>query len=115
MAAEETIFSTLSGNAGVSALVSNRIFPSVRPQDSIVPCIVYHREATQVINTIHGTTALTIATIAVRAVAATMATADAISDAVDTALAAHMHDDRASAYDPDADVFISTTIHLVRD
>ncbi|MGE0187648.1 MAG: DUF3168 domain-containing protein [Hyphomonadaceae bacterium] len=115
MAAEETIFATLSGNAGVAAIVSNRIFPSVRPQDSIVPCIVYHREATQVIQTIHGATALTIATIAVRAVAATMATADAISDAVDTALAVHMHDDRTSAYDPDADVFISTTTHLVRD
>ncbi len=115
MAAEATVFSLLSGAASVSTLVSNRIYPSIRPQDGPLPCIVFERMETEVIQTISSNFVMSLATMQVRAISATMEQADAISDAARTALAVYTHTDRVSAYDPDADVFISVTTYIVRD
>lgn len=115
MAAEATVFSLLSGNAPVAALVAARIYPSVRPQDSGLPCIVFERVETQITQTLGGEIVLSMAKVEVRAIASTMAQADAISNAASTALAAYTHTERVSAYDPEADVFVSVTTHIVRD
>ena len=115
MAAEATIFSLLSGAAPVTALVTSRIYPSVRPQDGALPCVVFERMETEVIQTISAQFVMSMATVQVRAVSSTMAQADAISDAVRTALAVYTHTERASTYDPDADVFVSVTTYIVRD
>lgn len=115
MAAEGTVFSLLSGAAPVSALVSDRIYPSVRPQDGSLPCIVFERTETEIIQTISSSFVMALATMQVRAISATMAQADAISDAARTALAAYTYTERASTYDPDADVFVSVTTYIVRD
>jgi len=40
---EEALYAELAGNAGVAALVSTRIYPSVIPQDSALPAIAYQR------------------------------------------------------------------------
>lgn len=115
MAAEATIFSILSGNGPVAALVDARIYPSVRPQESALPCIVYERTETEITQTLGGEVVLSMATVDVRAIASTMAQADSISNAASTALVAYTHTERVSAYDPDADVYVSITTHIVRD
>ena len=115
MAAESTVFGLLSAASAVSALVAARIYPSVRPQEGALPCIVFERVETEIVQTVHGTFVLSLATIRINAISTTLAEADAISDAVRTALAAHTHTERLSTYDSDADVFISATTHIVRD
>ena len=115
MAAEETLFSLLTGASPVTALVATRIYRSIRPQDGALPCIVFARMETEVIQTISSQFVMSLATIQVRAVSSTMTQADAISNAARTALAVYTHTDRVSAYDPDADVFVSVTTYIVRD
>jgi hypothetical protein len=41
MTAGEAVYSVLTGDAGVSAIVGNRIFPGVIPEGSLLPVIVY--------------------------------------------------------------------------
>jgi hypothetical protein len=115
VAAEATVFTLLSGDSPVAALVAARIYPSVRPQESALPCIVYERTETQIIQTLSSEVVLSLATMEVRAISSTMAQADAISNAASTALAVYTHTARVSAYDPEADVFVSVTTHIVRD
>lgn len=43
MLIEEALFSYLSTNAGVSALVSTRIYPMTIPQDKALPAVAYQR------------------------------------------------------------------------
>ena len=52
--AEELLFSTLSGAAPVTAIVGQRIYPDVIPQDAGIPAIAFLRTDTEFINTIHG-------------------------------------------------------------
>jgi len=110
MSTETEVYAALSGDAGVTALVSTRIYPDVRPQDSAVPCVVYVRSGTQVIQSIHGPVLATIPQIDVTAISATRAECEAVSNAVLTALVAagFNYSDRAAEYVPDADAFVST-------
>lgn len=43
MAIEETLYSRLSGYAGLIALVSTRITPNITPQNSSMPAVNYRR------------------------------------------------------------------------
>jgi hypothetical protein len=43
---EEAIYSKLTGDAGVSALVSTRVYPNVVPQDIAMPAVAYQRIST---------------------------------------------------------------------
>ena len=43
MSIENAIYSRLSGYAGLSALVSTRIYPSLMPQDTTMPAVTYQR------------------------------------------------------------------------
>ena len=54
MNAEKVVYSLLSGAAGVTALVSTRIYPSDLPQQIAVPAIVYRHIDTVDRPTIHG-------------------------------------------------------------
>ena len=45
------IYSTLNGNAGVTALVSDRIYPQALPQTEIFPCIVFSQVSNVPTNT----------------------------------------------------------------
>lgn len=40
---EEAIYSYLSGHAGLTALVSNRIYPLVMPQNTILPAVTFSK------------------------------------------------------------------------
>lgn len=46
MSIEAVIYSRLSGFAGLAALVGNRIYPIVVPQDAPLPAVVYRRSDT---------------------------------------------------------------------
>ena len=52
--AEEALFATLSAAAPVTAVVGQRIYPDVIPQDAGIPAIAFLRTDTEFINTIHG-------------------------------------------------------------
>ena len=43
MTIEEALYTHLSGNAGLSALVSNRIYPMIMPQDVALPAVTYQK------------------------------------------------------------------------
>ncbi len=56
MALAEDIYSTLSGDAAVSALVSTRIYPLKMPQNPVMPAITYRRVSGARISSIDGIT-----------------------------------------------------------
>lgn len=110
MSIEADVYAALSVAAGVTALASTRIYPNVRPQDSDVPCVVYDRSGTEVIQAIHGPVLATIPRVDVTAVSVTRAECESLSDAVVTALltAGFNYLDRVAEYAPDADLYVST-------
>jgi len=55
---EEEIFARLNTYAGVSALVSGRIYPIHLPQNPTYPCVVYTRIANEHINNLDGSAGL---------------------------------------------------------
>lgn len=46
MTVETVLFSRLSGFAGLNALISNRVYPTVIPQNSPLPVVSYRRIST---------------------------------------------------------------------
>lgn len=112
MSAETLLYAALSGAAGVTALVSTRIYPNVRPQDSAVPCIVYDRSGTQVIQSIGGAVLATVASMDVTAISATRAECESVANAAQSALvtAGFGYLDRVAEYVPEADLFVSTLL-----
>lgn len=88
MSAESAVKDALEGASTVTDLTGTRIYPDARPQESALPALVYGRVGTTYEPTIHGTTALTRAQMAIAAYAATRASAEALADAATTALLA---------------------------
>jgi len=43
MGARKAVYALLSADAGVTALVSTRVYPTVLPQDKTLPALVYQR------------------------------------------------------------------------
>lgn len=43
MGARKAVYALLSADAGVTALISTRVYPSVLPQDKTLPALVYQR------------------------------------------------------------------------
>ena len=103
MSTETVLFALLAADAGVGALVADRIYPEVAPQDVDRPFVVYQRESTQPVYTIHGTLALQSVFLSLSCYAESRALAESIADAVITAVAATTFEllDRTGGYDPD--------------
>lgn len=103
MSTETVLFALLAADAAVDALIADRIYPEVAPQDTSRPYVVYQRESTQPLYTIHGTLALQSVFMSLTCYAATRASAEDIADAVVVALAASTFEllDRTGGYDPD--------------
>lgn len=88
MSAETELYATLSAAAGVTALVATRIYPDIVPQDADLPAIAYQRTATEFLNTLHGGAPLGhTATLEITCVAESRPGANAVANAVVTALA----------------------------
>lgn len=87
MSAEQDLYTVLSGNAGVMALVSTRIYPDIVPEDAALPAIAYQRAQTEFVTTIHGGTSLgQTVVLEVSCVATTRAGALALANAVVAAM-----------------------------
>lgn len=111
MSAETQLYSTLSGAAGVTALVGNRIYPDFIGQEIVRPAVVYQRTETENVITIHSNAiAASIATLDVWCMTkASRASADALADAVEGAFVASgfMPVNRAASFDAESETFVT--------
>lgn len=88
MSAETALYSALSGDSAVAALVAARIYPDLAPQDIALPCVAFSRVDTEYVVTIHSAVpAGQFATLEIACMATTRTGADALADAVITAAA----------------------------
>lgn len=88
MSAETQLYSTMTAAAGVTALVGQRVYPDVIPQESDLPAIAYQRTGTEFQNTIHGGSPLgQTTTLEIMCVAETRHGANGLAQAVVAALA----------------------------
>ncbi len=89
MSAETLLYSTLSGAAAVTAIVSTRIYPDVVPQDATLPCVAFNRIDTVYHTTIHSAVPVAeTAILEITCMAETRVNADALADAVLAAVGA---------------------------
>lgn len=87
MSAETALIAVLEAAASVTAIVGQRIFPDIIPQDEDLPAIAYYRTDTEYVQTIHAAApAGSTAGLSVACVADSRAAADALADVVTTAL-----------------------------
>lgn len=86
MNAGQIIYGLLSVNAGVTALVSTRIYPDNVPQNAVFPYIAFQLIQTQPLDTKEGASPLDTLTIQVDCYAQNYDTAQAISTAVRAAI-----------------------------
>lgn len=83
---EEALYKYLRDDAGVSALVSDRIYPLVAPQGAIMPAIVHQRITTARPQTLDGSSGVALPWFQFRCWAATYDEACALAEAVRLAL-----------------------------
>lgn len=83
---EAAIYSILSGTAGVTALVSTRIYPTKAPQSVTYPCVIYARDSLEVEEALSASTTIRYGMFEVMAVASSYSGAKALGDAIRTAL-----------------------------
>ena len=84
---EQAIYSVLSGNAAVSALVSTRIYPTIAPEGASLPFLAYRRVETEHVQTKSRTQDdLARARIEVRCVASSYSGVRTLADKVRLAL-----------------------------
>lgn len=107
---EAKIFTLLSADANVEALVNTRIFPVVMPQGSVLPAITYHETANSPVNTLAGKTGLENPTFAINSWATSHKTANTLSKAVSSAMDGvrtfrALLINEIDVYDPEIDVF----------
>lgn len=116
MSAETQLFSALQGSVDVHAVVADRIYPDVAPQDMARPYMVYGRMGTEYTRAISGQVLGAIASLSVSCYADTRAAAEAGVDAAITAVTgtALEVDGRAGSYDPDALAYVAavTLLHF---
>jgi hypothetical protein len=110
LSAESIIYAALSGGAGVTVLVGDRIYPDVLPQGKPLPAIVYARTDTEYLRTIHSNVAIeTEVTLEAWCFGDTRPDAEALADAVEPALAAGalISVGRRPEFDADTDTYSS--------
>ncbi len=114
MAAESTLYAMLSAHAGLAALVGSgdaaRIYPDALPEDCDYPAVVFSRASTEPIATIHGAVHGAFVTLAISAWGESRSSADAVADAIESALNAggEIPQTRASAYDPEVGLYATS-------
>ncbi|MGL4480450.1 MAG: DUF3168 domain-containing protein [Aeromonas veronii] len=101
MSAESSLYAILTADAGVIALVGDRIYPDLIPEGKVAPYIGYERVATDPIATIHGTILGTDVGFVVACWADTRLQAEQVADAVATAMqaAGHVYTGRGAELD----------------
>ena len=115
MSAETDLYAALAGSGAVTAVVGNRIFADVRQQETDIPAITHTRTGTDTYNSIHtGHVFAQQATMQVSCLAKDRESAEALGDAVYSALAAagFVYQDRDAQYEAEADLFISNLVFI---
>lgn len=87
MSIESTLYSTLTTNNGVTALLGTRIYPVQAPASATLPYAVYQRVSTEITNTLAGDAGLDWVTIQVTSWSASYDEAISCATAVRSALA----------------------------
>lgn len=90
MSAESDLYASLNV-AGVTALVSSRIYPDMLPEGAAYPAVVYARTGTDPIDSISSMHFGDFVTFAVSVWGKTRTQADAAADAVEAALRSAGH------------------------
>jgi len=86
MSIETDLYATLSGNAGVTAICSTRIYPNLAPESASNPLIVYSMVTGNNISTITGVGDMKRKRIQINCNADTYAVSKSLSEAVEAAL-----------------------------
>lgn len=86
MSVEQDIFSLLSNYAGLSALVSSRIYPIKAPQKPTYPLIVYSRISNNNLNALGGSCGIGNSRFQMKAYAETYSSASAVADQIQLAM-----------------------------
>ena len=108
MTIETDLYTTLSGNAGVSALVGTRIYPNLVPESAANPCIDYSTVAETRVDTIAGVSDMRRSMMQISCHADTYAAAKGLAEAVFSALDGNGYLESAiDSYDP------TTQVHSV--
>lgn len=112
MSVETDLYSALSTDAGVSALVGLRVYPDLAPVDVALPAMTFGRTQTEYVNTIHGSAVAIRAQLEVVCMAGTREAADAVADAVEVAvrLDGFATLDRRGEFDSESLVFMATVV-----
>ena len=109
MSAESAFYQAINV-AGITALVSTRIYPDALPEGCAYPAIVFTRESTEAIVTIGGVKLADDVTFTISAWAETRTAADAVADALEVALRAAGHGvtGRDGGFDSETGLLAST-------
>lgn len=83
---EEALFAHLTANAGVTALVSTRVYPVQMPQNPTLPAIVYNRISGERVQHMQGSSGLASPRIQFDCFAKTYAVAKAVAEALRLAI-----------------------------
>ncbi len=111
MSAETELYAALSGFAGLTALVSTRIYPDAVPEGNALPAVVYQRLETELTMTIGSVAVAEDVKFSIAAWAETRAAADAAADQIALALSAagNPATDRSAEHDAELGAYACTT------
>lgn len=111
MSAETQLYSALSGLAGLTEIVSTRIYPDAIPEGKLLPAVVFMRASTTPTHTINGALICEDVRFSISSWAQTREQAEAVADQIDAALtsAGNPKADRSSGFDSDVGLFAVTT------
>lgn len=112
MSAEQDVKEGLEASAGLTALVSTRIFPDFRPEGSTLPCVVFGRVGTEFETTISGDVILTRSQMAIACMATTRTQAENVANEAHLALltAGLLPQNREGDYDDESGTHLVTVL-----
>lgn len=110
MSAETELYAVLSGAAGLTALVGNRIYPDAIPEDAALPAVVYARASTDPVLSVSGQKFAETARLTLTAWAKTRASAAAVGDQIEAALQSLWQPaiNRSSVFDGEVGLYAAT-------
>lgn len=110
MSAETELYAVLSAAAGLTALVSTRIYPDILPEEYQLPAVVYTRSGTDPVITIHGGNLGDFVDLQINAWGKTRASAAAVAVQIEAALvsAKFPKTNRVSGIDEDLALFVES-------
>lgn len=110
MSAETELYAVLSGAAGLTALVGNRIYPDAIPEGAALPAVVYARASTDPVLSVSGHKFAETARLTVSAWATTRTAAAAAGDQIEAALLAAWQPalNRSSVFDGEVGLYAAT-------